>query len=301
MMCRMNDVKKLLLFGATGRTGMVLAQEALRQGHELITPSHAELDLADSEAVSAFVRAQLCDAVINCAAISDVERCGQDPVLAHKVNAMAPAAMALACRHTGARFIHLSTDYVLDGRKAGFKDESTKCRPINLYAGSKEEGEAQVMEAWDESIICRVSWVCGNPAKPSFIEANCARALAGEPLAAVGDKYSMPTHARDIARVCLSLTSHAQARGIVHLCSRSDTPLSWWDCASLTMEELHEQGALSELPHITSQLLEDFLVGRDERPRHTAMRCTKLAAWGLETMTAREAIGEAVKSYLAQH
>ncbi len=277
---------------------MIVAQEARQQGYDIIAPSHAERDLGDFDALGEYVRAQSCDLVINCAAISDVERCGQDPVLAHKINAMAPAAMALACRHTGARFIHLSTDYVLDGRKAGLKDESTKCRPVNLYAGSKDEGEAQVMEAWDEAIICRVSWVCGNPAKPSFVEANCARALAGEELAAVSDKYSMPTHARDIARVCLQLAEHPEARGIIHLCSQHDSPLSWWDCATMTMETMVEQGALEKQVSVTQQRLEDFLIGRDERPRHTAMRCSKLANWGIKTLSAREAIGTAVSDYL---
>ncbi len=290
--------KTLLLFGATGRTGMIVAQEARLHGYDIIAPSHAERELDDFDALGEYVRAQKCDLVINCAAISDVERCGQEPVLAHKINAMAPAAMALACRHTGARFIHLSTDYVLDGRKAGLKDESTKCHPVNLYAGSKDEGEAQVMEAWDESIICRVSWVCGNPAKPSFVEANCMRALAGEKLAAVADKYSMPTHARDIARVCFALAEHSEARGIVHLCSRGETPLSWWDCATLALEALVEQGALEKQPDIEQQRLEDFLIDRDERPRHTAMRCAKLANWGIETMNPREAISLAVRNYL---
>ncbi len=278
---------------------MIVADEARAQGYDIIAPSHAERELDDFEALEEYVRSQPCDLVINCAAISDVERCGQDPVLAHKINAMAPAAMALACRHTGARFIHLSTDYVLDGRKAGLKDESTKCRPVNLYAGSKDEGEAQVMEACADAIICRVSWVCGNPAKPSFIEANCARALSGDTLAAVSDKYSMPTHARDIARVCLALAEHSEARGIVHLCSQNDYPLSWWDCATIAMEAMLEQGALEKLPDIAQQRLEDFLVNRDERPRHTAMRCAKLANWGIETMTARDAISTAVRDYLS--
>ncbi len=278
---------------------MILAEEAQKRGYTLLAPSHEEMALEDFETVSSYVAAQSCSAVINCAAISDVERCGEDPVLAHRINAMAPAAMALGCRHTGARFLHLSTDYVLDGRKAGFKDESTKCKPLNMYAGSKEEGEAQVMEAYSDALICRVSWVCGNPAKPSFIEASCARALRGDALAAVADKFSMPTHARDIARLCLDLIARPEARGIVHLCSQGDTPLSWWDCAAMTIEELVTQGAIAQPPSIAQQRLEDFLIGRDERPRHTAMQCSKLTNWGLSPLSARDTIAQAVRDFLA--
>ncbi len=275
-----------------------MVQEARQRGYEVITPSHGEMPLEDFEGLQQFVMEQPCRAVINCAAMSDVESCGHDPVRAHRVNAMAPAAMALACKHTGARFLHLSTDYVLDGRKAGFKDESMRCRPINMYAGSKEEGEAQVLEAWQEALICRVSWVCGNAQKPSFVEAQCARALADEPLAAVADKYSMPTLAADIARCALALIEREEARGVVHLCSRGDTPLSWWDCAHMAMEELLAQGAIAEIPTIAQQRLEDFLVGRDERPRHSAMRSERLSSWGIETLSARETIAAAVRGFL---
>ncbi len=292
------DQKKLLLIGATGKTGSIIARLAEQAGYQAICPSHQELPLEELEQLSAYIIAQKADLLINCAAISDVEQCGKDPVLAHKLNAMAPASMATACRHTGTRFIHLSTDYVLDGRKAGFKDESSKCGPINLYGASKDEGEAQILDAWEESIICRVSWVCGNPAKLSFIEGNCAKAMAGEKLAAVTDKYSMPTHAEDIARICFALAQREEARGIVHLCSHGEHPLSWWDCAKMAMEELVKLGVLETMPEIEEQRFKDFSIGRDPRPVHTAMACRRLREWGIATSSARDSIARAVRSYV---
>ncbi len=196
---------KLLLFGATGRTGQVLREAAEQAGYEVQAPTHAECPLEQAEQVSDLVLVSGAELVVNCAAISGLEACGDDALQAHLVNAVAPAAMALACRHTGARFVHLSTDYVLCGQRAGLKNEAAKCRPINCYGESKREGELQVLEALPTAVVARVSWVCGNPRKPSFVESTVARALAGQPLAAVDDKYSLPTDAADIARAVLAL------------------------------------------------------------------------------------------------
>ena len=121
---------KVLIFGASGRTGQVMQQLLEREQHEVLAPAHAECPLENAEGVSDLVLGCGAQLVVNCAAISGLEACAADPLQAHLINAVAPAAMALACRHTGARFVHLSTDYVLDGRRPGLKDESTKCRPI---------------------------------------------------------------------------------------------------------------------------------------------------------------------------
>ncbi|MFR4416900.1 MAG: sugar nucleotide-binding protein [Akkermansia sp.] len=91
------------------------------------------------------------------------------------------------------RFIHLSTDYVLDGRREGLKTEEGKCRPVNVYGESKLEAEFRVREEMPDALVARVSWVFGNPGRPSFLEMVLRRAMKREPLAAVADKWSMPT------------------------------------------------------------------------------------------------------------
>ncbi len=288
--------RSLIIFGASGRTGSILVREAQAQGFDCLCPSHKDLPLEDSAGLSAYILAHPeAAAVINCAAISVIERCLDDAFGAHLVNALAPAQMALACRHTGTKFIHLSTDYVLDGRKAGMKDESTKCRPCCTYGLSKREGEEQVMEANTEAIIARVSWVCGNANFPSFIEQTCRKAMAGEPLAAISDKFSLPTHAKDIARACLAMQDCPQARGIVHVCASSPKPLSWWDCGQMTLQCLCDAGVLESMPEIKEQRLAEASFFRDERPKHTAMNNTKLTQqWGIAMPSAKETIRRAV-------
>lgn len=290
--------RRILIFGASGRTGQVLRSVAEQAGFEILAPTHAETPLEMTEQLSDMVLDSGAELVVNCAAISGLEACAADPLQAHLVNAVAPAAMALACRHTGARFVHLSTDYVLCGRKPGLKDESAKCRPISWYGESKREGELQVLEALPSAVVARVSWVCGNPARPSFIEGTVARALAGHSLAAVADKVSLPTDAADIARAALAL-GDSDFCGVVHVTSCCGEPLSWWQCARLALQAAVEQGALPEMPLIEQQKLDEVPFFKEPRPRHTAMENTLLTTQlGIPMPTAQKTICHAVRRFL---
>ena len=288
---------KLLLFGGSGRTGQVMQRAATAAGWEVWAPTHAECDLLDTQALTAAVLHSGAVAVVNCAAVSGLEACLDDPLTAHLVNAVAPAAMALACRHTGARFVHLSTDYVLEGVKSGLKNESTKCKPANVYGLSKREGELQVAEALAAALVLRVSWVCGNPDKPSFVESTLGKALNGEPLAAIADKYSLPTDAADIARVVLELLP-LPVSGVLHLCS-GGAPLSWYDCAQIALQHAVEWGALPELPPMQRQLLAQASFFREVRPRHTAMNNERLCSLGITMPTATRCLQQVTERYIA--
>ncbi|MBQ2814375.1 MAG: NAD(P)-dependent oxidoreductase [Akkermansia sp.] len=290
---------KILVFGGSGRSGQVMCRFVRQTGAELLAPLHGECPLENTRAVSDMVLSSGANLVVNCAAVSGLEACGDDPLRAHLINAVAPAAMALLCRHTGARFVHLSTDYVLDGRRAGLKDESTRCRPGCTYAESKREGEMQVMEAFEESIIARVSWICGNPDKPGFPESTVTKALAGQPLSAIADKTSLPTDAEDIARAVLMLAADSSAGGIYHLCAQGE-PMSWWDCATIATDEAVHLGALSAPPEIARQKLDEVPFFREPRPRHTAMSCKRLAQHGITMPTAEESIRRAVRRLLRE-
>ena len=286
-----------MVFGGSGRTGMVLCEVLRQRGCAFIAPSHAECDLADSIAVSDFVLGCGSSLVINAAAVSSLERCAEDPLTAHLVNAVSPAAMALACRHTGARFVHLSTDYVLDGRRPVQHGEGAKCRPCSVYAESKREGELQVAEALPSALIARVSWICDNPQRPGFVESVVTKARVGLSLAAVADKFSMPTSAEDIARVLLSPQLESY-QGVLHLCSAGE-PVSWWQMALWALEEAAAVGALSAVPPVEAQSLDRVPFFREPRPRHTAMSCARLLSLGVTMPTAEETVRRAVRRMLA--
>lgn len=287
----------LLLFGATGRSGQVIAAAARAAGWEVEAPSHAACPLEDAAAVSDLVLGSRAQLVVNAAAVSRLEACAEDALRTHLINAVAPAAMALACRHTGARFIHLSTDYVLDGRRPGLKDENAHLKPLSVYALSKREGELQVQEALSSALILRVSWINGNPQKPSFIEQTLAKALAGQPLAAIADQDSLPTDAADIARAVLSPVL-AGVASICQLCSTGE-PLTRLEVARIALDEAVRLGALPAVPPVERQALDRVPYFREPRPRHTAMDNAKLRALGLALPTAEACIRTITRRFLA--
>ncbi len=288
---------KILIFGASGRVGEILSAAARANGHELLTPSHAECDMERPASVGEYVLCHdMVSLVVNCAAISQVESCQENPLRAHVVNAMSPAAMALACRHTGARFIHLSTDYVLDGRRPGLKQTHARCKPVNIYGMSKVEAERQVTENNAEALILRVSWVCGNPHKPSFVEHVLAQALRGEKLFAAADQDSLPTHAQDIARVILSPQLEGVS-GVLQVTSCGE-PMTRYSGARIALEHACMVGALSQMPHVEPQRVCNMDRFRAPRPAHTAMDNGDLLALGVSMPDARVCIDRAVDDYL---
>jgi dTDP-4-dehydrorhamnose reductase len=131
------------------------------------------------------------------------------------------------------------------------------------------------------------------------MESTVQRALAGQPLAAVADKFSLPTDAADIARAVLALGGGAFS-GVVQVTS-SGEPLSWWQCAALALQAAVEQGALPVVPPIEQQRLDEVPFFKEPRPRHTAMSNARLTQQlGIPMPAAEEVVRRVVQRYLAR-
>jgi dTDP-4-dehydrorhamnose reductase len=170
--------------------------------------------------------------------------------------------------------VHFSTDYVLDGATPGLHDEEAKVAPLSAYAATKRRGEEAVLAAG--GCVMRVSWVFGAE-KPAFPEAIASKALAGEPLAAVGDKTSLPCFTRDLSDWVLAVVEKGIPNEILHACQSGD-PTSWRGMAVEVLAWLVETGRLSEMPEVRCQALDEVAFFRAVRPRHTAMATGRLAA-----------------------
>ena len=292
-------MSRTLVFGAGGRVGSRLVEHLRDAGAEVVACGRNTCDLEDLSALKKFLLSSGATRVINCAAVSGLEACLDDPVTAHRVNAMAPELMARLCRLEGMRFIHLSTDYVLDGRRPGLKTEADKCRPVNVYGESKLEAELRVREEMPEALVARVSWVFGNPTRPSFPEKMLRRALNGQALAAVADKWSLPAWIEDLCEWLRFLAYESDAAGILHLC-QSGEPVSWHGYALAALESAVKHGLLHELPPVAEQKLDEQAGFRDARPRHTAMSSGRLASLlGRPVRPYQEAVELAVARYAA--
>ena len=145
---------RILVFGAGGRLGAALARaydaEACVQAC-----GRAEADLADPAAIARLVRAARPDVVINCAAVTNVDLCETERELARVVNAESPRQMARACTETGARLVHISTDYVFSGEAHTPYAEDSVAAPLSWYGCTKLEGEEAVREAGARHAVVR--------------------------------------------------------------------------------------------------------------------------------------------------
>jgi len=255
------------------------------------------VDLRHPEALRRYLEEVPFDALVNCAAMSNPEACEAYPDEAYQVNTEAPGVLAEICRERGARMVHISTDYVLDGREPGLKDEHAPAAPVNHYGMTKLEGEHRVLEHDPAAVVGRVSWVFGTT-PPGFIEEFLMRAQAGEDLEAVGDKFSMPTCAEELAKIIVTLLDRREVSGLFHLTHRGK-PQSWWSCGSRVLELGHELGLLEKVKEVRQVRLADVPRLSAPRPIHTAMKPARLeAALGWPVRSWEEAARERLRLLL---
>ncbi len=258
--------------GTTGRVGAALAKH-LAGKYEVTSLPRSQCDLARRESLTAALEKLECDVFLNPAAITSLEDCENDPALAMRVNAEAPAEITDWAARRGVRVIHFSTDYVFGGDSPGLIAEDEIAEPLSVYGRSKLAGERAVL-AFPGNSVVRVSWVFG-PEKWSFVDRVFDDALAGKPLAAISDKFSLPTLTTDLAAWVVRLIKN-KTTGIVHACNSGD-PVSWHDMAVAVVREMADLGLLETEPKVTSQKLSEMKSFLAARPRHSAMTTTRLA------------------------
>jgi dTDP-4-dehydrorhamnose reductase len=284
---------KLAITGTTGRVGRALAGHFSRY-HEVIELPRAVFDLSEPGLVGR-LRDLDFDALLHPAAITSLELCEDEPELAQRVNAQVPADFAAVCQETGRRMLHFSTDYVLEGGRPGLHDEDAPTGPISVYGRTKLEAERRVLDLG--GCVMRVSWVFGSE-RPAFPDQVVERALAGEALAAVADKTSLPVYTRDLSGWVEAVIEAGFPNQIIHACNGGE-PASWHDMAEEIVGFMLERGDLKELPVIEKQSLESIGAFRAKRPRHTAMATGRLESLlGEPPRCWREALREHVSECL---
>jgi dTDP-4-dehydrorhamnose reductase len=225
---------KLLITGAAGQLGQALVECGGRQGWEVVATDVPELDITDPQAVWGELSRQRPEVVINAAAATRVDDLESDPDGALRVNAMGPRNLAVACRRLGLKLIHLSTDYVFDGAKAGPYVEWDATGPLSVYGRSKLLGEEWVRQQCPDHFIVRTAWLYGLPG-PNFITAILARArnlAPGGELKVVHDQRGTPTSALALAPQLLALAA-TEAFGTYHATCQGET--TWYEFACLIL------------------------------------------------------------------
>ncbi|WP_394564694.1 dTDP-4-dehydrorhamnose reductase [Pantoea sp. SGAir0180] len=218
---------RVLLTGAYGQLGRCLLDRFPADWITLACGS-AELDITDRVAVLRVVKKFKPDVIMNAAAYTAVDKAETDRTRALKINAIGPENLAQAAKMIGARFIHISTDYVFDGvKKTPYTEQDQPC-PINFYGLSKWEGEKRVFEVLPEAIVIRTSWMFSEYGN-NFVSTMLRLAQTRSELHVVNDQYGCPTYAGDLARAMITLADMPEKRGLYHYCG--DVAVSWCEFA----------------------------------------------------------------------
>jgi len=231
---------KGLLLGGTGQLGLAL--QATKPEHISLTiAGRAEADLTDPRAVEDFVSSKSVDFVVNAAAYTAVDKAESEEQTAFRINAESVGAIAKAATRIGARFIHVSTDYVFDGRKAGLYDPDDTTAPMGAYGRSKLAGENAVLASCPNSLIVRTAWLYSENGN-NFVK-TMLRLMSSHPqVRVVADQVGTPTYARSLATALWRL-AETDSGGILHFTDSGVA--SWYDFACAIQDLSLQRGLLN--------------------------------------------------------
>ena len=263
---------RILVTGAAGLVAQALVEHCSASGDQVLAYDHGGLDISDARSAEQLIVAQSPDAVINCAAWTDVDGCETNPEKARLVNALGPENLARACSKVKAVFVTISTDYVFDGAKEGFYTQLDQPSPISVYGKSKLEGERRAQDAHARTIVVRSGYIFG-PGGRNFLSNVISRAERGETLKVIADYWGTPTYGRDLA-VRLRELAALDSPGIYHVVNSGDGA----SFETFSREALR----LAGLDNAQIEVVSGDSLGRPApRPHNSRLKCLRSGAIGL--------------------
>lgn len=229
----------VLITGANGQLGMCLQDAAPNYPEiQFVFKSKEELDITDSEALDRLFRNNHFTHCINTAAYTNVEKAESEPEKAFEINAEAVKNLAIVCRKYDVTLLHISTDYVFDGKKQTPYTESDQTNPINVYGESKLKGEQYIQDLLEKYFIFRTSWLYSQYGH-NFYKSILRMADEGKPMTITTEQIGTPTNANDLARAILEVIKQENTQfGLYHFSNGGET--TWYDFAKEILE-LHEK------------------------------------------------------------
>ncbi len=244
---------KALIFGASGQVGRALVSSAPEDA-EIVGLTRDDCDVTDRNAVTAAIRAARPSHVFNAAAYTAVDRAESEPDRAGMLNAAAPGWLAQAARDAGARFVHVSTDFVFGGTSGRPYTPDHPTRPLSVYGRTKRDGETAVLAADPDALIVRTAWV-HDAAGANFVRTMLRLMAECDRLNIVADQLGTPTHAPSLARALWALAAKG-ASGIHHFTDAGVA--SWYDFAVAIHEEALALGLLERATAIAPIATADY-------------------------------------------
>lgn len=285
--------------GAKGQLGQELVDRAAAFGFT-IHATDMELDITNRNAVEAFEKDHQIGILVNAAAYTQVDRAETEQDLAYAVNRDGPANLAEICSKLAIPLIHISTDYVFDGKKGSPYIETDPVAPLGVYGKSKEEGECAIRSRLNHHIIIRTAWLYGFYGY-NFVKTIIRLGKEKDSLRVVSDQYGSPTCAEDLANAILTVASTIKTHfntihwGTYHYCGRGIT--TWHGFAEKILEEA------KKYTQIRATFVEPITTSEyptpAKRPAYSALNCDKIQKYfGIQPIFWQESVSKTIKRIL---
>jgi dTDP-4-dehydrorhamnose reductase len=288
----MGKQTQVLIIGGSGLLGQAMIAECRRHDRPLLAPGKAELDLEEQGAVDSWLERSMPAAVINAVGYTDVIRAelpaNRDEAM--RLNRDAPSRLAQICARRGLPLIHISTDYVFDGRKNAPYREQDPVAPLQVYGESKLKGEQAVLSEHPDALVIRTSTLFGPGlrGRRHYVDAVLAQACSGQRLELVRLPVSSPTFAPDLAGALLRLLD-VRATGVVHVVNRGSCSRIELAQESMRLAGERHRAEIAERPEDPDG---------PARPPYSVLDCSRYTALTREKMRTWP---EALAVYLKAH
>jgi dTDP-4-dehydrorhamnose reductase len=285
---------KVLLLGAGGQLATALMPELERTGHHVVGLTHAECDLTDPAQIERSLDRNPADALINAAAFNLVDRCETEIEAAFQANGYGPRALARSCERRGLVLVHVSTNYVFDGRRPSPPlpyDEEASPNPLSVYGLSKLAGERFVQTHCRKHFVVRSGGLYGRYVARSsgenFVERVLVAAASGSsaggvgggtPLRIVSDQIVTPTYTGHLALAIVELLS-TTAYGLYHVTNGGCC--SWWEFAQAVVNRAGLSTVIESITSEAYQATACLPAGRAPRPAYSVLANRAFSALGL--------------------
>ena len=285
--------RPILVTGAAGQVGRALLRHRHDNSQPLIALSRRDLDIRDVTRTHETIERVAPGAVINAAAYTAVDEAERESELAYAINRDGTGNLARACAAFAIPLLHISTDYVFDGAKAGAYLETDVAAPLGVYGASKLAGEEMLRHDLEQHVILRTSWVF-SAHRTNFVKTIVKLAADRSELRVVSDQRGCPTSADAIASALLAITARIRQGhadwGTYHFCGTPAT--NWWEFASAIVDAAAAR--LGKRIPITPISTADYPTAA-RRPMNSVMNCGKIAAaFGLSQPDWRQSLPRVV-------
>ena len=285
--------KNVLVTGADGQLGreMKALTGRLNLPFRFLYTDANELDITDRQQIVSYVNDYQIQYIVNCAAYTAVDKAEEDVEKAYVVNAAAVENIARVAGQYGVKVIHLSTDFVFDGKSSVPYTEKMTANPLSVYGQSKLKGEEALQEHAGEWIILRTSWLYSEFGS-NFVKTMMRLMNEREQLSIVADQRGTPTYAADLAEMILHMLQHAEENewksGIYHFSNRGET--TWFGFA----QEIKKLAGLERCELIPIKTEEFNSVAA--RPAYSVMDLSKIChTFSVVIPSWEEALGKCIR------